>query len=324
MEPAKKRGRRSGPADGASHSSSSSSGGGGGGGAGARGSVRDRFVQLLKSSSDPVSEAALSAALGSLEKLIGVMQPLLKSGNLQISRQGNEQFYAWVDDQKAQNLKGLTPEQKHVYQIIAAHGNRGIHMRDLKFKASQSLLQLKTTLKKLKTKQLVKSINDIDNKTRQILILFELDPHPDCTGGAWYSNSEFDMDLIKNARTLVLRQLESAEKDGKRGMTVAQVAKALKDTGVFGVELGVKDIFQLLNTMELDLKVQRVRQSNGDNAEVQANDSLEAVGAVMFAKQGTPVRDAVIVSLWNEGGLLRSASRFFCHCSNHWLILPAR
>ena len=63
-------------------------------------------------------------------------------------------------------------------------------MRDLKFKASQSLLQLKTTLKKLKTKQLVKSINDIDNKTRQILILFELDPHPDCTGGAWYSNSE--------------------------------------------------------------------------------------------------------------------------------------
>ena len=93
---------------------------------------------------------------------------------------------------------------------------------------------------------------------------------------------------------------------------------------MFGVELGVKDIFQLLNTMELDLKVQRVRQSNGDNAEVQANDSLEAVGAVMFAKQGTPVRDAVIVSLWNEGGLLRSASRFFCHCSNHWLILPAR
>lgn len=63
-------------------------------------------------------------------------------------------------------------------------------MRDLKFKASQSLTEIKHTLRKLKTKQLVKSINDIDNKTRQILILYDLDPHPDCTGGAWYSSSE--------------------------------------------------------------------------------------------------------------------------------------
>lgn len=77
------------------------------------------------------------------------------------------------------------------------------------------------------------------------------------------------------------------------GGQVAQIAKALKDTGVFGVELGVKDIFQLLNTMELDLKVQRVRQSaNDDDVETQASDSLEAVGAVMFATQGTPVRYA--------------------------------
>jgi hypothetical protein len=63
-------------------------------------------------------------------------------------------------------------------------------MRDLKFKASQPLPDLKLTLKKLKSKQLIKTINDIDNKTRQIHILFELVPHPDCTGGAWYSESE--------------------------------------------------------------------------------------------------------------------------------------
>ena len=63
-------------------------------------------------------------------------------------------------------------------------------MRALRFKSGQSLPDLKHALRKLKTKQLIKTINDIDNKTRQIHILFELDPHPDCTGGAWYSESE--------------------------------------------------------------------------------------------------------------------------------------
>jgi hypothetical protein len=39
------------------------------------------------------------------------------------------------------------------------------------------------------------------------------------------------------------------------------MAKQLKDSGVFGVELGITDIFQLMNTMELDLKVRMMHES---------------------------------------------------------------
>ena len=38
-------------------------------------------------------------------------------------------------------------------------------------------------------------------------------------------------------------------------MQVSQLVKQLKDSGAFAVDLGVKDIFQLMTTMELDLKV---------------------------------------------------------------------
>mgnify|MGYP000182462282 CR=1 FL=1 len=36
---------------------------------------------------------------------------------------------------------------------------------------------------------------------------------------------------------------------------VAEIVQQLKDSGVFDVELGPQDILQLMNTMELDLKV---------------------------------------------------------------------
>ena len=100
-----------------------------------------------------VADGELKEEFGDLGKLVMIMQPLLVKGNLQVTTQNNKQYYGWVDAAKAEKLRGLTDDQKHAYQIIAEHGNRGIHMRDLKFKSSQSLPELKLTLKKLKTKQ---------------------------------------------------------------------------------------------------------------------------------------------------------------------------
>lgn len=220
--------------------------------------IKAHFIAFLQKHAKPVSEEELKSEFPNLAKVVPVMQPLLKSGNLQISKQNGEQFYAWVDDKKAASLKGLTDDQKYVYQIIATHGNRGVHMRDLKFKSSQTLPDLKLALRKLKSKQLIKTINDIDNKTRQIHILFELDPHPDCTGGVWYSESEFDMALIKEARKAVIRLLMRASKRRQTGLSVGEIAAQLKSSRIFDVELGAKDILQLLTTMELDLKVKRV------------------------------------------------------------------
>lgn len=93
--------------------------------------------------------------------------------------------------------KGFEKEERLVYQIIEDAGNKGIWMRDIRFKSN--LLQAPTIkiLRTLESKKLIKSVRTVQAPKRKIYMLHGLTPDESLTGGAWYSDQDFETEFVE-------------------------------------------------------------------------------------------------------------------------------
>ena len=84
-----------------------------------------------------------------------------------------------------------------MYQIIEDAGNKGIWMRDIRLKSN--LLQAPTIkiLRTLESKKLIKSVRTVQAPKRKIYMLHGLTPDESLTGGAWYSDQDFETEFVE-------------------------------------------------------------------------------------------------------------------------------
>ena len=57
--------------------------------------------------------------------------------------------------------KGFETEEKVVYQIIEESGNKGIWIRDIRYKSNLQLTQVNKILKNLESKKLIKAVKSV-------------------------------------------------------------------------------------------------------------------------------------------------------------------
>lgn len=58
-------------------------------------------------------------------------------------------------------IKGADNEEKIVYKIIEEAGNKGIWIRDIRFKSNLNMTQLNKVLKSLETKKIIKAVKSV-------------------------------------------------------------------------------------------------------------------------------------------------------------------
>jgi DNA-directed RNA polymerase III subunit RPC6 len=75
--------------------------------------------------------------------------------------QGGTLLYKLKDPTVAQKVKGADNEEKIVYSIIEEAGNKGIWIRDIRFKSNLILTQLNKILKILENKKLIKAVKSV-------------------------------------------------------------------------------------------------------------------------------------------------------------------
>ena len=93
--------------------------------------------------------------------------------------------------------KGFEKEEKLVYQIIEDSTNKGIWIRDIRYKSNLPNKQISKVLKTLESKKLIKSVKSISAARRRVYMLYDLSPDESLTGGAWYSNDqEFETEFV--------------------------------------------------------------------------------------------------------------------------------
>eukprot|EP00877_Chromochloris_zofingiensis_P008185 jgi/Chrzof1/361/Cz01g13040.t1 len=152
---------------------------------GATMSVDDMILSLSNKHPEGLTNQTIMTELAAVgqDKWVLAINRLLASGKLSLFQNGTDLVYKTaVKDVKT---KGLNPEELLVYQVIKQAGNTGVWTKDMKIRTNLAQPQITKILKALEGRHLIKSVKNVNNPSRKLYMLAELEPSREITGGAW-------------------------------------------------------------------------------------------------------------------------------------------
>lgn len=210
------------------------------------------ILELCSRYDNGLTEAALETDLPALDLAdkANAINALLSKRRLQIFKQGDALVYKEVKADEAVKFRGLGSEEMLVYQLIQQSGNMGLWTKDLKTRSNLQQPQINKILKVLESRKLIKAVKSVASSNRKVYMLFELEPSREITGGAWYTEHEYDSEFIDVLRQQCLKFILS-----KGQATLDQMCDFVLATGLSKVDLGVDEVLQIVNTLVYDGKV---------------------------------------------------------------------
>lgn len=106
-------------------------------------------------------------------------------------------IHLWLLPPPHSKTKGFENEERLVYQIIEDSSNKGIWVRDIRYKSNLVQTQLMRILRSLESRKLIKSVKSVQATKRKVYMLYELSPDESVTGGAWYSDQDFESEFVE-------------------------------------------------------------------------------------------------------------------------------
>ncbi|XP_075231582.1 RNA polymerase III subunit F [Lycorma delicatula] len=224
-----------------------------------------------------ISDADLQKEIPNLsaEERVTVINKLITQGCLDIFNSGGTLVYKVKDTSKTEKLKGADNEEKVVYGIIEEAGNKGIWIRDIRFKSNLMPTQLNKILKLLEGKKMIKAVKSVAASKKKVYMLFNLEPDRTLTGGAWYCDQDFEaefVDVLNQQCYRFLQQRKEKSANAKGGplsirnagyASSNEVWKFITELGISKVQLSDDDIKTILDTLVYDGKVERVSSMEG-------------------------------------------------------------
>lgn len=141
-----------------------------------------------------------------------IINKLLSQGHFDLFKQGGSLLYRLKDPSKAKIAKGADNEEKIVYTIIEEAGNKGIWIRDIRFKSNLMPTQLNKILKSLETKKFIKAVKSVAASKKKVYMLYNLEPDTSVTGGAWYQDQDFEAEFVDVLNQQCYRFLEKKKR----------------------------------------------------------------------------------------------------------------
>ncbi|KAF7240492.1 DNA-directed RNA polymerase III subunit RPC6, partial [Varanus komodoensis] len=193
---------------------------------------------------------------------------LLSMGQLDLLRSSTGLLYRIKESQNAGKMKGSDNQEKLVYQIIEDAGNKGIWSRDIRYKSNLPLTEINKILKNLESKKLIKAVKSVAASKKKVYMLYNLQPDRSVTGGAWYSDQDFESEFVEVLNQQCFKFLQTkaeAARDSKQSPMIQrnssfasshEVWKYISELGISKVELSMEDIETILNTLIYDGKVE--------------------------------------------------------------------
>lgn len=161
--------------------------------------LEERVVQLCKENPKGITDQLISQDLPNIppQQRVTAINRLLSMGRIELLKSGAQLLYRYKDAQAAAKTKGFDLQEKLVYQIIEEAGNKGIWIRDIRFKSNIQMTQLNKILKNLESKKLIKAVKSVAASKKKVYMLFNLEPDITVTGGAWYSDQDFESEFVE-------------------------------------------------------------------------------------------------------------------------------
>lgn len=279
--------------------------------------LEEAILDLCRNNPDGLQDADLE------NELLGVsvadraiaINSLLGKRRLELFRLGDKLVYKEVKAEDVAKLKGLSQEDLLVYQLIKNADTVGIWTKDLRMKSNLNQMQMAKVLKTLEMRKLIKAVKSVASKNRKVYMLFELEPSKELTGGAWYTEQEFDAEFIEVLRDHCLKFILH-----KGRVTLEEICDFVSATGMSKVELRPDDVLQVVNTLVFDGMIDAVEELTVDNDEEVFYVSTTLKIPERSAFTSIPCGVCPVFHDCREDGLISPAT---CVYYNEWLAPSA-
>ncbi|CAM6115383.1 unnamed protein product [Calypogeia fissa] len=217
------------------------------------GAAVNRFLDLCRAHPNGLQQSVLEENTKDLdlEVVTQAINALLGKGHIQLFQQGGTLIYKEANKDEVAKFKGLSSEDMLVYQAIQQSANSGIWTMDLKRRTNLQQPQVTKAIKTLETRNLIKAVKSVEHKSRKVYMLFELEPSRDVTGGAFYTEQEFDVEFISVLKHQCLHFIL------RQGLaTLENVADSVRKSGITKEELRLQDFKQIIDMLVLDGEIE--------------------------------------------------------------------
>ncbi|KAG6557884.1 hypothetical protein Mapa_000061 [Marchantia paleacea] len=217
------------------------------------GAAINRLLDLCRANPNGLQQSVLDQQMRDvgLDVVTAAINALLGKGHIQLFQQGGSLIYKEANKEESVKFKGLSSEDMLVYQAIQQSANQGIWTMDLKRRTNLQQPQVTKAIKNLETRNLIKAVKSVEHKSRKVYMLFELEPSRDVTGGAFYTEQEFDVEFISVLKHQCLHFIL------KQGFaSLENVADAVRKSGITKEELRLQDFKQILDMLVLDGEIE--------------------------------------------------------------------
>jgi len=192
---------------------------------------------------------------------------LLSQRKIEIFKRGDSLVFARVREEQAAKFKGLSTEDMLVYQIIQHAGNAGMWTKELKQRSNLPVPQITKIFKTLEARKLIKSVKHVAQQNRKVYMLYDLEPSREITGGAWYTEHEYDAEFINVLREQCVKFICSKDR-----VTLEEVSDFVRSSKLSHVELASEDVLQIVNTLVYDGKIDAIEDESQDDGMASVTD----------------------------------------------------
>jgi len=235
--------------------------------------IEEILVKFPQGISDKVIIANLPETVDTKTRAEAINK-LLVEDKIDLLKGSDGLVYKTKNPSKASSISG-DQEEKIVFKIIESSGSLGSWIRDIRAKSNLGQTQLNKVLKSLESRRLIKAVKSVNATKKKVYMLFNLEPDRSVTGGAWYSENDFESEFVEilnqQCYRFLFHKLETS-KDSEGGplaaksasmVTVAEVGRFISELGISKVTLKESDIEAILDTIVYDGKGERCESLDG-------------------------------------------------------------
>ncbi len=221
--------------------------------------IATKILEICKESENGIQHDHLSRLIEhSEQKVVELLNQLIRAGYITVKQSAeNIPVYTYQDPEKARKFHNLDRDSLGIYQLISDAQNNGLTINELKSKSGMNPKALDTILKNLKKRNLIKSEKALNQKNRNVWILFELEPSISVKGNVFYKKGEFDQNLVdalyNKIYTYIEKNTESQGTVSKKEILVALRAKEFASE-----DLRDEDIQSIINILVFDDKIEEL------------------------------------------------------------------
>ncbi|XP_018414316.1 PREDICTED: DNA-directed RNA polymerase III subunit RPC6 [Nanorana parkeri] len=221
--------------------------------------TENRIIELCQQFPHGITDQVIQNEMPHIEPKQRAMaiNRLLSVGQLDLLRGAAGLLYRLKDAQTAGKMKGSDNQEKLVYQIIEDAGNKGSKLTG-------------SSKKKVTSDDVYsRSISVLCRASKKkVYMLYNVQPDRSVTGGAWYSDQDFESEFVEVLNQQCFKFLQTkaeAARDSKQNPMIQrnssfasshEVWKYICELGISKVELSMEDIETILNTLIYDGKVE--------------------------------------------------------------------